>query len=127
MFPRVKRSGKYQYLQIVENRRDGDQVRQQVIASLGRFDQLRESGQLDNLTRALAGLCRQVELVDVCRQGAMESRGVRKLGPALVFDRLWQSLGIDQELAGLLAGRKFDFAVERAVFLTVLHRLFACG
>lgn len=127
MFPRVKRSGKYQYLQIVENRRHGSKVRQQVIASLGRFDQLRESGQLDNLTRALASLCRQVELVDASREGAIESRAVRKLGPALVFDRLWRSLGIDQELARLLGGRKFDFAVERAVFLTVLHRLFASG
>ena len=127
MFPRVKRSGKYQYLQIVENRRYGNQVRQQVIASLGRFDQLRESGQLDNLTRALARLCRQVELIDAQREGSIKSLGVRKLGPALVFDRLWQSLGIAEELAGLLADRKFGFAIERAVFVTVLHRLFASG
>ena len=127
MFPRVKQSGKYQYLQIVKNRRYGNQVRQQVIASLGRFDQLRQSGQLDNLTRALARLCRKVELVDARREGAIESRAVRKLGPALVFDRLWKSLGMDQELAGLLSVRKFGFAVERAVFLTVLHRLFASG
>jgi len=28
---------------------------------------------------------------------------------------------------GLLAGRRFEFAVERAVFLTVLHRLMASG
>ena len=47
MFPRVKRSGKYEYLQIVENRRVDGKVRQQVIASLGRFDKLRESGELD--------------------------------------------------------------------------------
>lgn len=27
----------------------------------------------------------------------------------------------------LLAGRKFEFAVERAIFITVLHRLFVSG
>ena len=46
------------YLQIVESRRDGDQVRQQVIATLGRFEELRASGQLERplpLGRALCG------------------------------------------------------------------------
>jgi hypothetical protein len=32
------------YLQIVESRRDGDQVRQQVIATLGRYEELQQSG-----------------------------------------------------------------------------------
>jgi hypothetical protein len=40
------------YLQIVESRRDGDQVRQQVIATLGRFDELQASGQLERLLRS---------------------------------------------------------------------------
>lgn len=127
MFVRTKQSGNYRYLQIVQNHRDGGHVRQQVIASLGRYDQLRESGQLDNLTRSLSRLCRRVAVIDAQREGSIESRGVRKLGPALVFDHLWQSLGISEELSGLLAGRKFGFAVERAVFVTVLHRLFASG
>jgi hypothetical protein len=38
-------------LQIVESRRDGDQVRQQVIATLGRFEELQASGQLERLVR----------------------------------------------------------------------------
>ena len=41
MFPRVKVSGKYRYLQIVENRRVNGTHKQQVIASLGRMDELR--------------------------------------------------------------------------------------
>ena len=40
------------YLQIVESRREGDQVRQQVIATLGRFEDLRASGQLERLLRS---------------------------------------------------------------------------
>jgi len=127
MFPRVKRSGKYEYLQIVENRRVNGKVRQQVVASLGRFDRLRESGQLDDLTSALARLCRRVHVIDAHRQGNMAAAVVRRLGPGLVFERLWRAVGMDKELKRLLAGRKFEFDVERAVFLTVLHRLFASG
>jgi hypothetical protein len=127
MFPRVKRSGKYEYLQIVENRRVDGKVRQQVVASLGRFDKLSESGGLDNLTSALARLCTRVHVIDAHRQGNMAGTVVRRLGPGLVFERLWRAVGMDKELKRLLAGRKFEFDVERAVFLTVLHRLFASG
>ena len=44
MYFRKKTSGGRAYLQIVESRRDGGQVRQQVIATLGRYEDLRESG-----------------------------------------------------------------------------------
>ena len=44
MYFRRKTSAGRAYLQIVESRRDGDQVRQQVIATLGRFDELQASG-----------------------------------------------------------------------------------
>ena len=37
MYFRRKTSAGRAYLQIVESRRDGDQVRQQVIATLGRY------------------------------------------------------------------------------------------
>ena len=40
MFARVKKSGKYQYLQIVENRKEKGKVKQRVIATVGRMDQL---------------------------------------------------------------------------------------
>jgi hypothetical protein len=42
MFARVKKSGKYQYLQIVENRKVQGKVRQRVIATVGRMDLLQE-------------------------------------------------------------------------------------
>ena len=43
----------------------------------------------------------------------------RTIGPALVFERLWGDLGIDAVLAQLLSERRFEFSVERAVFVTV--------
>ncbi|MGP8244378.1 MAG: hypothetical protein ACLQVN_07640 [Bryobacteraceae bacterium] len=51
----------------------------------------------------------------------------RSIGPALIFERLWQECGAGPVLHGLLRDRHFEFPVERAVFLTVLHRLVAPG
>ena len=60
MYPRVKRvrSGDrvYEYLQLVEGRREGGKVRQRVVATLGRVDELKASGQLDRWAGALARL-----------------------------------------------------------------------
>ena len=39
MFARAKKSRKYHYLQIVENRKEKGKVRQRVIATVGRKDQ----------------------------------------------------------------------------------------
>ncbi|MHC1728000.1 MAG: hypothetical protein AB9866_18690 [Syntrophobacteraceae bacterium] len=44
MFVRSKRSGPYEYLQIVENRRVEGRVTQRVIATIGRLDRLKERG-----------------------------------------------------------------------------------
>ena len=49
MFFRTKTSGPRTYLQVVENRWEGGRSRQRVIATLGRLDQLQQSGQLDAL------------------------------------------------------------------------------
>jgi CheY-like chemotaxis protein len=56
MFRRKTSAGRA-YLQIVESRRDGDQVRQQVIATLGRFEDLqaRPAGTAGALGCALCG------------------------------------------------------------------------
>ena len=50
-----------------------------------------------------------------------------RIGPDLVFGRVWEQLGIQAELHALLKKRQFEFDVERAIYLTVLHRLFVSG
>ena len=54
MFFRTKTSGSRSYLQIVENRWEDGRPRQRVIATLGRLDQLQQSGQLEDLDFILA-------------------------------------------------------------------------
>src|SRR5690242_7674978 len=50
-----------------------------------------------------------------------------RIGPDLVFGRLWQQSGLPEVLRTLLEGRRYGLDIERAVYLTVLHRLFAPG
>jgi Transposase DDE domain len=125
MFFRVKKSESRQYLQIVENHREGERVRQRVLTTLGRLDQLQQSGQLDGLLASGARFAEHVLLLTAHRNGQVPAIGWQHIGPALIFERLWQQTGCQQVLARLLAHRHFDFSVERALFLTVLHRL--CG
>jgi transposase len=127
MFFRTKTSGPRTYLQVVENRWEGGRSRQRVVATLGRLDQLQQSGQLDALLVSGARLARSVLVLSEHAQGKLPTISVRHIGPALVFQRLWQLTGCQQVIQQLLKGRRFEFAIERAVFLTVLHRLFDPG
>jgi hypothetical protein len=125
MFARVKKSGNNHYLQIVENKKMSGKVVQRVISTVGRLDRLREKGEIENLVRSLSRFSEKVLLV---LSGKTEV-GVKtkKIGPALIFERLWNELGIRKVLERAIAERFFFFKVERAIFLTVLHRLFMCG
>jgi transposase len=127
MFFRTKTSGPRTYLQIVENRWEDGRPRQRVIATLGRLDQLQQSGQLDALLVSGARLAQSVLLLSAHSKGQLPTITTRRIGPALIFQRLWQQVGCQRVIERLLDGRQFEFDVERAIFLTVLHRLFAPG
>jgi len=127
MYFRKKTSGGRAYLQIVESRRDGAKVRQQVIATLGRVEDLRASGQLERLLRSGARFAAKAIVVDALAEGAVTASAARRIGPALVFERLWEETGCRKVVEDLAGSRKHGFALERAVFLTVLHRLFSGG
>jgi len=125
MFARIKKSGQYQYLQIVQNRREGTKTIQRVIATIGRMDQIQKKGEIENLVRSLSRFSEKVLLI---LSGRSDVHAVsKKIGPSLIFERLWKELGMGKIIRRLLGERKFEFDVERAIFLTVLHRLFVSG
>jgi hypothetical protein len=127
MFVRVKNSGPRQYLQVVQSRWEDGRTHQRVIATLGRLDKLQAKGQVDGLMRSLRRFADRVRVVEDAAAGRLEALSARRIGPALVLERLWKQTGVAQTLASLLSGRRFEFPVERAIFLSVLHRLFAPG
>jgi len=125
MFARVKKSGQYQYLQIVENRKEKGKVKQRVIATVGRLDQLQDKGRVETLIRSLSRFSEKALLI-LSGQSEVSADAVT-IGPALIFQRLWKESGIEACIKALVCGRKFEFDVERAIFLTVLHRLMVSG
>lgn len=131
MFVRVKRSvqksGTYEYLQIVESRREAGAVRQRVIANLGRRDELVADGSLDALLRSLAKFSERLRVVEKVRQAGLQAHTARSWGPALVFERLWREQGLPSMLERLAAHRHFEFDVERVAFALVLQRLCCPG
>ena len=74
-----------------------------------------------------ARLAQSVLLLSAHAKGQLPTITTRRIGPALIFERLWRETGCQRVIEQLLDGRRFEFDVERAVFLTVLHRLFAPG
>ena len=125
MFARIKKSGKYQYLQIVENKKEQGKVKQRVIATVGRMDQLHEKGRVETLIRSIARFSERALLI-LSGKSDVKANSLT-IGPTLIFQRLWEESGIQDCIRSLLIERKFKFDVERAIFLTVLHRLMTSG
>ena len=129
MFFRIKKSGHRAYVQVVENKRFDGAVRQSVIANLGRADDLIASGALASLLASGAKFTDQVLLITTLDEDSDGSLSVaaKRIGGPLLFGRIWERLGIADGLGELLKHRAFEFAVERAVFVGTLHRLFVSG
>ncbi len=127
MFVRVKKINGYEYLYLVENAREGGRHVQRVVKSLGRRDEVEASGTLDALIASAARHSRRSIVLSSFYRGELAELRRTGIGPDLVFGRLWQETGCRDVLRGLLADRHFGFDVERAVYLTVLHRLMISG
>jgi hypothetical protein len=127
MFVRAKKSGLHQYLQIVENQRIDGKVRQQVVATLGRLDVLQATGKIDAILSSCARFAQKVSVLDAHKNGALAAAKTIRIGPPKVFGRIWEQAGLNKVIKELLKDRKYEFDVERAIFLTVLHRLMVSG
>ena len=127
MFIRTQTNGDRTYLLLVENERIDGRLVQRVLYRLGRLDQLQAAGQLDGLVKSLGRFSEKVLVLDGHARGESVPTQTVTTGPALILERLWRECGIADVLAERVGPRRFGFSVERALFLTVLHRLFAPG
>src|SRR2546430_17405148 len=88
MFVRLKRSGSSdvprEYLQIVESFREQGKVRQRLIATLGRRDELVATGALDDLIRSLTKFSAQLRVVERVRHDGLQAHTARAWGPAQI-------------------------------------------
>jgi len=111
------------YLHLLRSKRVSGRTRQELICTLGRLDALQAGGGLDRL---IEGLTRYSERQWVEVQ-ALAGGWDKVYGPVLVFRRLWEHLGLAEEMQHLQAGTQVEFSVDEAAFAMVLHRLLDPG
>ena len=63
MFARIKNSGRYEYLQIVQNLRVGVKTVQRVVCTIGRMNQMHAKGRIQTLVRSLSLFSEKVLLI----------------------------------------------------------------
>lgn len=127
MYARIKKferkDASREYLQIVRSFRDGKSVRQQVLFSLGRMDQLKKSGKIDGLIQSLSRFSDTLQVRKVNATPQVSTYPEKIWGPALVFNRLWEDLRIPEILSSFTGNHPFQFDFERALFANVLQKL----
>jgi Transposase DDE domain len=127
MFVREKPIGPYRYVYLVESVRENGRTKQRIIKNLGRKEQVEAKGDLDRLARSAARLAQRSMILSLVDQDGVPALATRRIGPSLAFERLWRETGCRAVIEDLAAARGFGFSLERACFLTVLHRLMVSG
>jgi hypothetical protein len=127
MFFRKKAGKGGTYLQLVESYREEGRVRQRVLLTLGRLEEMKASGRLDALLASGSRLSQEVMVLSARKEGQLAEASTQRIGAPMVFERIWKEAGCAEALERRAEGRKFGFSLERAVFATVLHRLVASG
>jgi len=109
------------YLQLVQSYRDeSGKPKHRVICTLGREEDLINSGTIDSLAQKFADLSDKFILLDKEK----DSLGCTYLlGPLLIWDTLWKRLGIEEILNQVKKNYHIQFNFAKAVKLMVFNRL----
>ena len=127
MFVREKRINGYTYLYLVETVREDGRTKQRIIKNLGRKEAVTASGALERLASSVARYAERALVLSQIEAGNPAGLACKRIGAPLLFGRLWEETGCRVVIEDLLSGRGFAFAVERAIFATVLHRIMVSG
>ena len=113
------------HLQLAENVWDPERQRAQVriVYNCGRADDPANTERLRRLAKSILRRCAPEEILAEHPEWQLIEAWPH--GDLYVLEALWQRLGIPQVLREVLAGRKFDFEVERALFAMVANRALA--
>jgi Transposase DDE domain len=127
VFVREKHINGYTYLYLVETVREDGRTKQRILKNLGRKDAVLADGSLERLASSVARYAARAVVLSELAAGQPDQLACQRIGGPLLFGRLWETTGCAAVIKDLLAGRSFEFDVERAIFATVLHRLFVSG
>jgi transposase len=109
------------YLNIVESYWDDGKPKHRSIASLGRLDKLRDTGQLRKIAMSLLKYCQTNKMCFDIFQ--MEEKHRKIWGSPIVYRKIWDRFKLNELFSKILEGRKIKFDFFSSVFLMVLDRL----
>jgi len=120
---RNKNGTQVSYLQLVHNEWDAaaQASRTKILYSFGRTDQV-DPAAIERLIASLSRLLDPAAALRVTASSELTFLESRPLGGTHVLDGMWQRLGIDKVIGGLLKGRRRDPRVERVLFALVANR-----
>jgi hypothetical protein len=84
-------------------------------------DELEASGQLDRLLRSGARFVEQAMVLDAARTGEMPATTVRRISPALLFERLWAETGCQSVITALARRLRSALAARPRPYLHSIH------
>jgi transposase len=123
MFVRTKmiRRGKkeYQYLQLVENQRVKGRVKQKVIFTLGRVENVNPD-QVDQIVAAFGKYTQHAQVLRHIEE--LHLHNALNWGDLWVLSRLWEEVGLTRIFGNILQHRSFEIDIERAIRATVFNR-----
>jgi hypothetical protein len=113
-----KSNGKeYVYVKLIENYREGNKVKQRVIANLGNIEDLTP----DKVHSLISGLARICGL-EPEPQDTFETKKVLKFGEVLALHKVWESLGISKIIQEMMGSEK-PAAIPLLVELMVINQV----
>ena len=120
MYSRVMGKGKYRYLVIQRNYREGKRCKQETIANLGRIDEIQKDFKIKKL---LLSISKQLDpdnrVYDI--NDAKENDRIY-WGANAIIKKLWSMLKMDDLLCKLTKDRKIEFNFYEAIFLMLVDR-----
>ncbi len=113
------------HLQLAENIWDAEKHRARVhiVYNCGRADDPASTERLRRLAKSILRRCAPEQIV--AENPDWQVVNAWDHGDLYVLEQLWRRLGIPQVIVEVLAGRKFDFDVERALFAMIANRALA--
>ncbi|MGI6317900.1 MAG: IS1634 family transposase [Dethiobacteria bacterium] len=119
MFVKITKSGKYEYVQLVQSYRENGQTKHKVMLNLGRLDHIAGNPSFQRLAirlQELSGVKNRVDL-DEISEGEIVNYGYT------VYKKLFQELGLKSILNNLQEQSKAQFSLSDSCFLMVLQHL----
>jgi transposase len=110
------------YLQFVESVRTEQGPRQNILINLGRIDTKSGKEKIELLAQAIVKIAETIDVLDIEKD--VEGEWARKMGPELVFRKLFQKINLDNILTRTLGekvGAEFD--AKDCLFNLILNRL----